>query len=121
MIEMSSVKIELDLRHYLHEKAQESRQNEVQAFLMFVAGAIFFVGGVLASLKIGGVPDWFLIFPYKRVLEVGAVFGLALTISGLSLMFFGGIIGLYHHHSRKWFLEELRKAYESELKKAKYS
>lgn len=115
---MSSVKIEVDLRRYLHEKAQESRKNEVEACLMFVAGAMFFVSGVLINLKVGGVPEWFLIIPYHRELDAGPILGLSLTISGLILMFIGMIITFHHRRERKWFIMELRKVYEKELKKA---
>ena len=33
----------MSFRDYLHEKAEESRHNENQAYLMFPAGAIFFL------------------------------------------------------------------------------
>jgi len=114
---MSSVKLELNLKHYLHEKAQESRRNEIQACLMLVAGALFFVGGTLVNLKLGSDPKWFLIIPYHMSLYAGAILGLSLIISGLLLIVFGTIIWLYYHHSRRWFMEELRKTYKNELQK----
>ncbi|MEM2281413.1 MAG: hypothetical protein QXZ68_05435 [Candidatus Bathyarchaeia archaeon] len=42
----------MSFRDYLHEKAEESRHNETTAYLMFLAGTVFFVGGVLETLFI---------------------------------------------------------------------
>ena len=50
---------------YLHEKAEESRHNETLAYLMFMAGAIFFVGGLLETVVTTENPDWFLFFPIQ--------------------------------------------------------
>jgi hypothetical protein len=112
---MSSVKMELSLSTYLHEKAQESRQNEIQACFMFVAGAIFLIGGLLTNLKIPGDVAWFLIIPYHTDFNAGVVLGLSLVISGLFLMIFSVTIGFHYYRERKWFMEELRKAYENEI------
>jgi len=49
----------MSFRDYLHEKAEESRHNETLAYLMFLAGAIFFVGGILETLSLTGNPEWF--------------------------------------------------------------
>ena len=114
---MSHVKIELDLKQYLHEKAQQSRQNEIQACLMFLAGDLFFIGGTLTNLTLTGNPEWFLFIPYHTNLNPGAVLGLSLIISGLSLMFLGVIIALHYHHDRKWYIQELQKTYENKPQK----
>jgi len=113
---MSHVKIEIDLKEYLHEKAQECRQSEIQACLMFVAGAIFFVGGTLTNSKLSN-PSWFLILPYQARFDVGAIVGLSLLISGTFLMSFGAASVMYHYHDRRWFIGELKRAYENELRK----
>ena len=114
---MSHFKMEINLKKYLHEKAQESRQNEFQAWMMFVAGTLFFVGGVLTNLRLIGDPEWFLFIPYHSSLGSGAVLGLSLIISGLCLIVLGIIRMLYYRHERAFFMEESRKVYESEMQK----
>lgn len=117
---MSHIRIELDFRQYLHEKAQESRQNEIQCYLMFLAGDLFFVSGILANLKLTDNPLWFLFIPYSTDFGAGAVLGLSLLISGLFLIVLGIAIGLNHHRDRRWFMEELEKSYKNELQKLNY-
>lgn len=55
---------EINFIDYLHEKAQESRHNETQLCLMFLAGAIFFVGGILEIPNLGEYPERFIFIPY---------------------------------------------------------
>jgi len=117
MVKMAHVKIELDFKQYLHEKAQQSRQNEIQACLMFLAGDLFFVGGILTNLVLPGNVEWFLFFPYHPSLNAGPVLGLSLIISGLCLMISGIVIGLHYYSDRRWYIEELQKTYENELRK----
>ncbi|MCL6577757.1 MAG: hypothetical protein K6T73_00015 [Candidatus Bathyarchaeota archaeon] len=100
----------MSFRDYLHEKAEESRHNETLSYLMFLAGAIFLVGGILETLSLTPQPNWFLIFPYVTEPFVGAVLGLSLVISGFSLIVFGIIVGLNYSRDRGWYMEELRKA-----------
>jgi len=100
----------MSFRDYLHEKAEESRHNETLSYLMFLAGAIFLVGGILETLSLTPQPNWFLIFPYVIEPFVGAVLGLSLVISGFSLIIFGIIVGLNYSRERGWYMEELRKA-----------
>lgn len=47
----------MSFRDYLHEKAEESRHNETVAYLMFLAGTVFFVGGLLETLVISSLLD----------------------------------------------------------------
>jgi hypothetical protein len=115
---MAHIRIELDFRQYLHEKAQESRQNEVLAYLMFLAGDLFFVSGVLTNLKLTSNPAWFLFIPYRGDFGAGAVLGLSLIISGLSLTVLGIALGFNYHRERRWFMEELEKAYKNEVRKS---
>jgi len=73
----------MSFRDYLHEKTEESRHNESVAYLMFLAGAVFFVGGILETLSLAKVilvedPEWFLFIPYYTKAYVGAVLGLPL-------------------------------------------
>ena len=113
MVKMAHVKIELDFKQYLHEKAQQSRQNEIQACLMFLAGDLFFIGGTLTNLTLTSTPEWFLFIPYHTNLTPGALLGLSLIISGLCLMVLGLTIGLHYNHDRKWYIQELQKTYEN--------
>ena len=104
----------MSFREYLHEKAEESRHNETCAYLMFLAGAIFFVGGILETLSVGEDPRWFIFIPYYTEPFAGAILGLALIVSGLSLIVFGIVAGLTYSRDRGWYMEELRKANSAE-------
>lgn len=99
----------MSFRDYLHEKAEESRHNETLAYLMFLAGAIFFVGGILETLSLAGNPEWFLFIPYHTEPIAGAVLGLTLIISGSALIVFGIAAGLSRSRARGWYMQELRK------------
>jgi len=100
----------MSFRDYLHEKSEESRHNEITAYLMFLAGAIFFVGGILESLSLAENPEWFIFIPYHTEPLAGAALGLALTITGLSLMVFGIAAGIRYSSKRRWYMQELHKA-----------
>jgi hypothetical protein len=100
----------MSFRDYLHEKAEESRHNETVAYLMFLAGSMFFVGGISMTLTITREPNWFLFIPYYTEAHAGAVLALALIISGFSLLIFGVIAGLYYSRDRGWYMHELNKA-----------
>lgn len=100
----------MSFKDYLHEKAEESRHNEILAYLMFLAGAIFFVGGILETLSLAGNPEWFLFIPYHKEPLAGAALGLALIISGFTLIVFGVVAGLNRSRARSWYMKELRKA-----------
>jgi hypothetical protein len=101
---------DMSFRDYLHEKAEESRHNETLAYLMFLAGSTFFVGGILETLILAGNPEWFLFIPYHTEPLAGAVLGLALIISGFNLTVFGMASGLSRSRDRNWYMKELRKA-----------
>jgi hypothetical protein len=104
----------MSFREYLHEKSEESRHNETCAYLMFLAGTMFFVGGVLETLNVGENPRWFIFIPYYTEPFAGAILGLTMIISGLSLIVFGIVAGLIYSHDRGWYMEELRKANSAE-------
>lgn len=94
----------------MHEKAEESRHNETLAYLMFLAGAIFFVGGIVETLTLSNEPEWLLFIPYHTEPYAGAVLGLALVLSGFALMIFGVVAGMHCSRDRSWYMQELRKA-----------
>ncbi|MGQ9530771.1 MAG: hypothetical protein ACUVQX_04055 [Candidatus Bathycorpusculaceae bacterium] len=105
----------MSFREYLHEKAEESRHNESVAYLMFLAGVMFFVGGMLETISLAKVillaePEWFFFIPYYAQAHPGAILGLAMIISGLSLMVFGIASGINYSKDRSWYMQELRKA-----------
>lgn len=105
----------MSIRDYLHEKAEESRHNEMLAYLMFIAGAVFLIGGILETLATSSAPDWFLFFPYHFAPEPSGVLGLALTLCGITLLVYGVGMGLYYAHDRAWYMQELYKAHSVEM------
>lgn len=109
MREMSHVRYEMNFLAYLHEKAQESRHREKQACLMFLAGTIFYVGGILSNLNLTKNPEWFIFIPYHTEPLGGAVLGSSLILSGLCLMVFGIVAGSFYRLDRIGYIEELRK------------
>jgi uncharacterized membrane protein YiaA len=100
----------MSFRDYLHEKAEESRHNETVAYLMFLAGAMFLVGGILETLSLTESPNWLLIIPYSTQYNAGSVLGLTLIISGFSLIIFGITAGIHYSNDRGWYMQEMRKA-----------
>ncbi len=111
---MSHVKMELNFLQYLHEKAQESRNKEMQGCLILLSGAVFFVGGILESLSLTKNPEWFIFVPYHTEPIAGAMLGLTLIVSGLFQMAFGVITAIRWRLNRRWYLEKLRKASSKE-------
>ncbi len=107
-------RIVMAFKEYLHEKAEESRHNETLAYLMFVAGVIFFVGGILTTLSLTQEPQWFLLFPYFAETNAGAYLGSAMLISGILLAIFGIGACMYYSSNRGWYMQELRKAHVAE-------
>lgn len=100
----------MSVRDYLHERAAESRHDEMSAYLMFVAGSVLFVGGVLETLFVAEKAEWVSFVPVGLSMGPGSVLGLALTLSGLGLMVFGLVAGIYFARDRAWFMRELRDA-----------
>jgi hypothetical protein len=98
----------LSANDYLREKAAESRHDELSAYLMFIAGCVLFVGGVLETLLLSEVIDWILFVPVAYSGATGAIFGQALTLGGLAMMVFGLIAGFHFSRDRSKYMKELR-------------
>lgn len=96
---------------YLHERAAESRHSETLAYLMFMAGAIFFVGGLLETVVTIENPDWLLIFPYKLTPHAYSLLGLSLVLSGFTLLVLGIILGIHCTLKRVMYMDQLKEAY----------
>lgn len=102
---------------YLHEKAEESRHNETLAYLMFMAGAIFFVGGFLETVVTTENPDWFLFFPYKITPHAYSLLGLSMVLSGFTLLVLGIVLGVHYSLDRAVYMNQLREAYADKVRK----
>ncbi len=100
----------MSLRDYLHEKAEESRHNETLAYIVFLTGSVFFIGGVLETLSLPGIANWFLFIPYYAEAYPGSLLGLALVIGGICMVFFGIAAGINYSRDRGWYMHELRRA-----------
>ena len=55
---------------YMRERIQESRQNETISYLMFIAGAVFFIGGLIETVTSPGNANWFFFIPYKSIIGI---------------------------------------------------
>lgn len=103
--------------NYLHEKTEESRHNETLAYLLFIAGAIFFVGGLLETVVTTENPDWFLFFPYKLTSHAYSLLGLSMVLSGFTLLVIGIILGIHYALDRALYMNQLREAYANRKSK----
>src|SRR3972149_9020141 len=97
----------MSAQDYFHEKAEESRHNEMVGYIMFLAGSVFFVGGVLSALSMGGQLSWFLFVPYSA--GSGQALGLEVSFLavGLGLIVVGIGCGLHFNHDRSMYMNEL--------------
>jgi hypothetical protein len=104
----------MSIQNYLHEKAEESRHKELIAYMMFLAGSVFFVGGILSSLGMGREPSWFLFIPYLADSAEVLLLEIALLLTGLLLIFSGIGVGAHYYRDRGWYMRELGKANNAE-------
>jgi hypothetical protein len=104
----------MSIQDYLHEKAEESRHNEIIAYMMFLAGSVFFVGGILSSLGMGKEPNWFLFIPYLADFTQALFLEMAFLVVGLFLIVAGIVTGLHFYRDRGWYMKELGKANNTE-------
>ena len=100
---------------YLHERAEESRHNETLAYLMFMAGAIFFVGGLLETVVTTENPDWFLFFPYKITPHAYSLLGLSMVLSGFVLLVLGIVLGIHYALDRSLYMNQLKETYADKV------
>ena len=99
---------------YLHEKVEESRHNETLAYLMFTAGAIFFVGGIVETLITAENPDWFFFFPYKLSPHISGLLGLSLELGGFTLLVLGIILGIHYALEKALYMNQMKGVYVQE-------
>jgi cytochrome b subunit of formate dehydrogenase len=100
----------MSIHDYLHEKAAESRHNETLAFIMFLTGAIFGVGGIISSLVMSQEPSWFLFIPYIAGFTEATFLEIVLLIIGFALCISGIAVGLHYYRDRNWYLQQLARA-----------
>jgi len=105
----------MSIQDYLHEKAEESRHNETIAYLMFLAGTVFFVGGIISTLSLSKEPSWFLFIPYSADIIEGLFLELTFVVVGLCLIVVGIAAGMHYCKDRSWYMKELRKANSTEI------
>ena len=104
----------MSARDYFHEKAEESRHNEIVGYIMFLAGSVFFVGGVLAALTMSSQPSWFLFIPYASTSTQALTLEMSFLVVGLSLIVVGIASGLHFYRDRSMYMQELFKAKDSD-------
>ena len=95
----------MSIQDYMHEKAEESRHNEIIAYMMFLAGSVFFVGGILSSLSMGRVPNWFLFNPYLADYT-------QMLFSGNRFALDWAIVDFFWHRGRRALLQGQRMVHE---------
>lgn len=99
---------------YFHERVEESRHNETLSYLMFVAGAIFFVGGIVETLLTAENPDWFFFFPYRVTPHISGLLGLSLELGGFTLLVLGIILGIHYAFEKALYMNQLKGVYVQE-------
>ena len=94
--------------NYVYRKIEESRHNETLAYLMFIAVALFFVGGILETVITTENPDWFVFFPYKITSHAYSLLGLFMVLSGFMLLVVGIVLCIYYAFDRAFYLDQLK-------------
>lgn len=99
------------IKEYLHEKAEESRHNETAAYLMFIAGIILFVGGLLSTIYSADNLNWLIFLPYNLSSSPVGLLGLTLTISGIAVSVYGIGVGIFYSRKRTFYMQQLYQAH----------
>ena len=107
------------LMEYLHEKAEESRHNEIVGYLITITGVILLIGGTIVTVSAAPNPDWFLFIPYKLASHPYCLIGLVFTVLAYILLGFGIILSVHYATGRSWYmwrLQETQTEAEEKLK-----
>ena len=107
----------MSLREYLHEKAEESRHNEIVGYLIVIVSSIFLLGGTLITVVTEDSPSWFLFIPYHITHHPYSLLGLAYSLMGTVLLCLGMVLIVHYAIERSWYMNELRKAQANEIEK----
>jgi|SRR3990170_6077982 len=99
---------------FFHEKAEESRHNEMVGYVMFLAGSVFFVGGILSALSLNASPSWFLFIPYPANVPQALNLEISFLAVGLFLIVGGIASGLHFYRDRSMYMQELFKAKDAD-------
>ena len=99
------------IKEYLHEKAEESRHNETVAYLMFIAGIILFVGGLLSTMYSTDNLKWLIFLPYNLTSNPASFLGLTLTLSGIIVSIYGIVVGIFYSRKRAFYIQQLYQAH----------
>jgi hypothetical protein len=62
---------------------------------MFIAGSILFVGGILETHSVAERVEWISFMPVAFSTSPGTIRGLAMTLSGLALVVFSLVAGVF--------------------------
>ena len=103
----------MSLREYLHERAEESRHNENQAYMLAIVGVILFSVGTIQTIIVTDTPSWFLLIPYYISPEPYHLLGLFFTLTGIASVMSGGVLSVKYKLDRGQYLEELKRVHES--------
>jgi len=105
----------MSAQDFFHEKAEESRHNEMIGYIMFLAGSVFFVGGILSALALSTPPNWLLFIPYSASVPQALYLELSFLVVGLFLIVAGISAGLHYYRDRSMYMQELFKAKDANI------
>jgi hypothetical protein len=100
----------MSVQDYFHEKAEESRHNEMVGYVVFLAGSVFFVGGLLSALSLEGQLGWALFIPYSTASAQALSLEVSFLVLGLVLIVAGIGFGLHFCYDRGNYMRELFEA-----------
>jgi hypothetical protein len=108
----------MSLGEYLHEKAEESRHNEVIGYLIVIIASIFLIGGILVTVVTTDYPSWFLFLPSHITFHPYSLLALASSLLGAVLLCLGLVLIIHYALERSWYIQEPRKAQMLEMEDA---